>query len=58
MGLPVHMMLTWDGRTHYSRLLPTSRERSSAVEHTVHIGVVTGSIPVAPTILGIDLVSF
>lgn len=26
-------------------------ERSSAVEHSVHIGVVTGSIPVAPTIL-------
>ena len=27
----------------------TSGERSSAVEHSVHIGVVTGSIPVAPT---------
>ena len=27
----------------------TTGERSSAVEHTVHIGVVTGSIPVAPT---------
>lgn len=27
----------------------TLGERSSAVEHTVHIGVVTGSIPVAPT---------
>ena len=27
-----------------------ARERSSAVEHTVHIGGVTGSIPVAPTI--------
>ena len=25
-------------------------ECSSAVEHTVHIGVVTGSIPVTPTI--------
>lgn len=27
----------------------TTGERSSAVEHSVHIGVVTGSIPVAPT---------
>lgn len=29
----------------------TQGERSSAVEHSVHIGDVTGSIPVAPTTL-------
>jgi hypothetical protein len=31
------------------RSIRTGGERSSAVEHSVHIGVVTGSIPVAPT---------
>ncbi len=42
-------ILTSTGPKPYSASIDR-RERSSAVEHTVHIGVVTGSIPVAPTI--------
>ena len=43
----------WTG-TSAALYPPTSacrRARSSAVEHTLHTGGVTGSIPVAPTIL-------
>src|SRR5437868_9417966 len=38
------------GAPDYLRRSRKRRARSSAVEHTLHTGGVTGSIPVAPTI--------